>query len=207
MSDQTLNSVAQLFREPIDQSRIHESVHAVLESIGEDPGRQGLRGTPDRIARMYAEILDGYRTDPQKLINDALYDVSYNEMVLVKDIEYASMCEHHMLPFFGHAHVAYIPRGKVIGLSKIPRIVDMFAHRLQLQESMTRQIADFLDEALKPLGVGVVVEGLHLCSMVRGVKKANARMVTSAMSGGFLKDPRTRSEFMEHLGRSSREIL
>ena len=156
---------------------------------------------------MWAEILDGYRTNPQTLINDALYDVSYNEMVLVKDIEYASMCEHHMMPFFGRAHVAYIPRGRVIGLSKIPRIVDMFAHRLQLQERMTRQIADFLDEVLHPLGVGVVVEGLHLCSMIRGVKKANVRMVTSAMSGGFLKDPRTRAEFMEHLGRSSSDML
>jgi GTP cyclohydrolase I len=179
----------------------------MLESIGEDADRQGLRGTPDRVARMYAEVLDGYRTDPQTLINDALFDVSYDEMVLVKDIEYASMCEHHMMPFFGRAHVAYIPRGKVIGLSKIPRIVDMFAHRLQLQERMTREIADFMDEALGPLGVGVVVEGLHLCSMIRGVKKANARMVTSAMSGGFLKDARTRSEFMEHLGRSSSDML
>ena len=207
MSDQTLNSVAQLFSNPIDQSRIRESVHAMLESIGEDADRQGLRGTPDRVARMYAEVLDGYRTDPQTLINDALFDVSYDEMVLVKDIEYASMCEHHMMPFSGRAHVAYIPRGKVIGLSKIPRIVDMFAHRLQLQERMTREIADFMDEALGPLGVGVVVEGLHLCSMIRGVKKANARMVTSAMSGGFLKDARTRSEFMEHLGRSSSDML
>ncbi len=207
MSDQTLNSLAHLFDDPIDQSRIRESVRAILDSIGEDPERQGLRDTPERVARMWAEMLDGYRTNPQTLINDALYDVSYNEMVLVKDIEYASMCEHHMMPFFGRAHVAYIPRGKVIGLSKIPRIVDMFAHRLQLQERMTRQIADFLDEVLRPLGVGVVVEGLHLCSMIRGVKKANVRMVTSAMSGGFLKDPRTRAEFMEHLGRSSSDML
>ena len=206
MDEKTLNAVAHLFSDSIDQPRVRASVHGLLESIGEDPDRQGLRGTPGRVARMYEEILDGYRTDPQTLINDALYDVSYNEMVLVKDIEYASMCEHHLMPFIGHAHVAYIPRGKVIGLSKIPRIVDMFAHRLQLQERMTRQIADFLDEALKPMGVGVVVEGLHLCSMTRGVKKANARMITSAMSGGFLKDPRTRSEFMEHLGRSSGDM-
>ena len=206
MPERSLKSVAQLFSSPIDQERIRESIQAILDSMGEDPTRQGLRGTPDRIARMYAEIFDGYRTDPEELINNALFDVSYNEMVLVKDIEYASMCEHHLMPFIGHAHVAYIPRGKVIGLSKIPRIVDMFAHRLQLQERMTRQIADFLDEALKPMGVGVVVEGLHLCSMTRGVKKANARMVTSAMSGGFLKDPRTRSEFMEHLGRSSGDM-
>ena len=207
MSEKTLNSVAQLFIGPIDKSSIRKSVNTVLESIGEDPDRQGLRRTPDRVARMYAEILDGYRTDPQKLINNALFDVSYNEMVLIKDIEYSSMCEHHMLPFFGHAHVAYVPRGKVIGLSKIPRIVDMFSHRLQLQERMTRQIADFLEEALNPLGVGVVVEGLHLCSMIRGVKKANSRMVTSAMSGSFLKDPRTRSEFMDHLGRFTSDML
>lgn len=207
VSERSLKSVAQLFSSPIDQERIRESIQAILDSMGEDPARQGLRGTPDRIARMYAEIFDGYRTDPEELINNALFDVSYNEMVLVKDIEYASMCEHHMMPFFGHAHVAYIPEGKVIGLSKIPRIVDMFAHRLQLQEGMTSQIADFLDEALHPLGVAVVIEGLHLCSMMRGVKKASARMVTSAMRGGFLKDPRTRSEFMEHLRRPSTERL
>ena len=207
MPHQDIKSLASLFNSPIDQSRIRKSVNDILESIGEDPERQGLRGTPERVSRMWSEILDGYRTDPESLINNALYDVSYDEMVLVKDIEYASMCEHHMMPFFGRAHIAYIPRGKVIGLSKIPRILDMFSHRLQLQERMTRQIADFLDEVLHPLGVGVVVEGLHLCSMIRGVKKANARMVTSAMSGGFLKDPRTRAEFMEHLGRTSSDML
>ena len=128
-------------------------------------------------------------------------------MVIVKDIAYTSMCEHHMLPFFGRAHVAYIPNGKVIGLSKIPRVVDMFSHRLQLQEKLTSQIADFLETALEPLGVAVVVEGLHLCSMMRGVKKASARMVTSAMRRNFLNNQRTRSEFLEHLQRSSKDML
>ena len=207
MSKNNLKSVSDLFLGPIDQDSINKAVDTLLSSIGEDPNRQGLQGTPDRIARMYAEIFDGYRTDPDKLINDALFDVSYNEMVIVKDIAYTSMCEHHMLPFFGRAHVAYIPDGKVIGLSKIPRIVDMFSHRLQLQEKLTSQIADFLETALEPLGVAVVVEGLHLCSMMRGVKKASARMVTSAMRRNFLNNQRTRSEFLEHLQRSSKDML
>jgi len=207
MSKNNLKSVSDLFLGPIDQDSINKAVETLLSSIGEDPNRQGLQGTPDRIARMYTEIFDGYRTDPDKLINDALFDVSYNEMVIVKDIAYTSMCEHHMLPFFGRAHVAYIPDGKVIGLSKIPRIVDMFSHRLQLQEKLTSQIADFLETALEPLGVAVVVEGLHLCSMMRGVKKASARMVTSAMRRNFLENRRTRSEFLEHLERSSKDML
>ena len=207
MSKTNLKSISDLFPNPIDQESINQAIDTLLSSIGEDPNRQGLQGTPDRIARMYTEIFDGYRTDPDKLINDALFDVSYNEMVLVKDIAYTSMCEHHMLPFFGRAHVAYIPNGKVIGLSKIPRVVDMFSHRLQLQEKLTSQIADFLETALEPLGVAVVVEGLHLCSMMRGVKKASARMVTSAMRRNFLNNQRTRSEFLEHLQRSSKDML
>ena len=190
----------------MDFGSIEGAVAEILVAVGEDAARQGLAGTPSRVARMYEELLQGYRTNPDKLVNGALYDVDYDEMVLVKDIEFASMCEHHMLPFIGRAHVAYVPSGRVIGLSKIPRIVDMFARRLQLQERMTRQIADFLMEVLQPQGVGVVVEGLHMCSMMRGVKKENARMVTSAMCGGFLRDPRTRSEFMAHLNRHS-EIL
>ena len=207
MSNTNLKSISDLFPNPIDQESINQAIDTLLSSIGEDPNRQGLQGTPDRIARMYTEIFDGYRTDPDKLINDALFDVSYNEMVIVKDIAYTSMCEHHMLPFFGRAHVAYIPNGKVIGLSKIPRVVDMFSHRLQLQEKLTSQIADFLETALEPLGVAVVVEGLHLCSMMRGVKKARARMVTSAMRRNFLNNQRTRSEFLEHLQRSSKDML
>lgn len=170
-------------------------------NIGEDPERQGLQRTPERVARMYDELTAGYHTDPVKLINDALFDVEYNEMVVVKDIEFYSLCEHHMLPFLGKAHVAYIPEGKVIGLSKIPRIVDLFARRLQVQERMTQQIAEFIDQVLHPQGVAVVIEGAHMCSMMRGVKKANASMVTSALLGTFKSDQKTRAEFMNHIGR------
>jgi GTP cyclohydrolase I len=184
-----------------NKKAIEKAVRTILKNIGEDPDRQGVRHTPERIARMYDELTAGYHIEPDKLINDALFDVDYSEMVLVKDIDFYSLCEHHLLPFFGRAHVAYIPRGKVLGLSKIPRIVEMFARRLQVQERMTQQIADFIDEVLHPHGVAVVVEAAHMCSMMRGVKKANATMVTSAISGGFEKDPKTRAEFMEHIGR------
>lgn len=182
--------------------QIKLAVRSILESVGEDPERDGLKNTPLRVARMYEEILQGYHADPDTLINGALFEVAYDEMVVVKDIEYYSLCEHHMLPFYGVAHVAYIPRGKVLGLSKIPRVVDMFARRLQVQERMTRQIADFLEQVLHPRGVAVVVEGAHLCSMMRGVRKANARMVTSAVLGGFKTDARTRSEFFEHIRKA-----
>jgi GTP cyclohydrolase I len=182
--------------------QIKLAVRSILVSIGEDPERDGLKNTPLRVARMYEEILQGYHTDPDTLINGALFEVAYDEMVVVKDIEYYSLCEHHMVPFYGVAHVAYIPRGKVLGLSKIPRVVDMFARRLQVQERMTRQIADFLNDVLHPRGVAVVVEGAHLCSMMRGVRKANARMVTSAVLGGFKTDARTRSEFFEHIRKT-----
>ena len=182
--------------------QVEAAVRSILKSVGEDPARDGLKGTPARVARMYEELLQGYHTDPIALINGALFEVDYDEMVVVKDIEYYSLCEHHLVPFYGVAHVAYIPHGKVIGLSKLPRIVDMFARRLQVQERMTRQIADFVNEALHPQGVAVVVEGAHLCSMMRGVKKANARMVTSAVLGRFKSDARTRSEFFEHIRKS-----
>ncbi len=183
---------------PADE-QIKLAIRSILESVGEDPDRDGLKNTPARVARMYAEILRGYHANPTALINSALFEVDYDEMVVVKDIEYYSLCEHHLLPFYGVAHVAYIPHGKVLGLSKIPRVVDMFARRLQVQERMTRQIADFLNDVLHPRGVAVVVEGAHLCSMMRGVRKANARMVTSAVLGGFKTDARTRSEFFEHI--------
>jgi GTP cyclohydrolase I len=183
---------------------IQKAVRKILKNVGEDPEREGLLKTPDRVARMYDELLQGYRIDPEKLINDAIFSVDYQEMVLVRDIEFYSLCEHHMLPFIGSAHVAYIPNGKVIGLSKIPRIVDMFARRLQVQERMTQQIADFLMQVLNPLGVAVVVEGAHMCSMMRGVKKANARMITSSMRGSFRDNDKTRSEFLEHVDRSLR---
>jgi GTP cyclohydrolase I len=179
------------------------SVQTILEAIGEDTEREGLLRTPARVARMYEELTAGYHVDPVHLINDAIFEVSYDQMVVVKDIDYYSLCEHHMLPFLGRAHVAYIPDGKVIGLSKIPRIVEMFARRLQVQERMTQQIAEFLDETLHPYGVAVVAEGLHMCAAMRGVKKANARMTTSAMLGTFRENRATREEFFEHIGRSS----
>ncbi|MBK9054041.1 MAG: GTP cyclohydrolase I FolE [Chloroflexi bacterium] len=178
---------------------IREAMRNILTAVGEDPNRDGLLGTPDRIARMYDEILAGYHIDPYQLLNNALFDVEYDEMIIVKDIEFFSLCEHHMLPFFGRAHVAYIPSKKVIGLSKIPRIVEMYARRLQIQERMTRQIADLIQEMLNPLGVAVVIEGSHLCSMMRGVKKEHARMVTSTMLGSFREQFKTRNEFMDHL--------
>ena len=198
----TEEQVAQAGPQSPASEQIKLAVRSILESVGEDPERDGLKNTPLRVARMYDEILQGYHIDPDTLINDALFEVAYDEMVVVKDIEYYSLCEHHMVPFYGVAHVAYIPRGKVLGLSKIPRVVDMFARRLQVQERMTRQIADFVDEALHPQGVAVVVEGAHLCSMMRGVKKANARMVTSAVLGRFKSDARTRSEFFEHIRKT-----
>lgn len=185
-----------------DNPTIEDAVRNILLSVGENPDRDGLLKTPERVARMYGELLSGYTTDPEKLINGAVFDVDYQEMVLVKNIEFYSMCEHHMLPFIGHAHVAYIPNGKVIGLSKIPRIVDMFARRLQVQERMTQQIAGFLMDVLNPLGVGVVVEGTHMCSTMRGVKKADARMVTSALLGQFRDNDKTRAEFLSHVQRS-----
>lgn len=182
-----------------DLDTISKSVKEILKAIGEDPTREGLLRTPERVALAYQEILGGYEIDPVKLINGALFTVDYDEMVIVKDIEYYSLCEHHMLPFFGKAHVAYVPRGKVIGLSKIPRIVDMFAHRLQVQERMTQQIAEFIQNAVNPWGVGVVIEGQHLCMMMRGIKKEQAKMTTSAMLGGFRKRLETRMEFLNRI--------
>jgi GTP cyclohydrolase I len=181
---------------------IHAAVRDILLNIGEDPERQGLLNTPDRVARMFAELTAGYTTDPIKLINGALFDVDYREMVLVKDIEFYSLCEHHMLPFFGKAHVAYIPDGKVIGLSKIPRIVEMFARRLQVQERMTSEIAEFLNEQIRPQGVAVMVEGAHMCAMMRGVKKSQASMTTSAFLGVFQDDAQKRAEFLAQLANS-----
>ncbi len=207
MNALALNELVDGFETPIDETMIEEAVQKILYSVGEDPTREGLRGTPNRVARMYNELLAGYRTDPVKLINNAIFNESYDNMVVVRDIEFSSLCEHHMLPFIGQAHVAYIPNGTVIGLSKIPRIVDMFARRLQIQERLTGQIAEFLSEALNPLGVAVVVEGLHMCSMMRGVKKANARMVTSHMTGIFRKSSKTRTEFMRHIERKNGDLL
>ena len=187
----------------MNRERIAQLIRELLIEIGEDPDREGLRGTPERIARMYEEIFAGYRQDPEEILNNAIFHERYDEMVVVKDIDFYSMCEHHMLPFFGVAHVAYIPRDKVIGLSKIPRIVDMYARRLQIQEKMTVQIAETLQRLLNPLGVAVVVEAIHLCSVMRGVKKPRNKMITSAMLGVFREDIRTRNEFLQIIGKRS----
>lgn len=190
----------------VNVGAVSSLVYDLIGALGEDPGREGLVNTPQRVARMYTELLCGYTIDPQKVVNGALFDIGYDEMVLVRDIEFYSLCEHHILPFLGRAHVAYIPAGKVIGLSKIPRIVDMYARRLQVQERMTRQIADFLQHTLKPQGVAVVVEALHLCSMMRGVKKHDARMTTSAMHGAFRANLATRQEFLDNISRGAKPL-
>ena len=179
------------------------AVAELLRTLGEKPEREGLRNTPRRVARMYAELLSGYDSDPQKIVNGAVFNITYDEMVIVRDIEFSSLCEHHLLPFLGRAHIAYMPAGKVIGLSKIPRIVDLYARRLQVQERMTRQIADELQELLAPRGVAVIVEALHLCMMMRGVKKHDARMTTSAMHGAFRTNMATRQEFLDNVGRGA----
>jgi GTP cyclohydrolase I len=205
--DEHLNKIASLFCDSeIDKEVIEKSVSEILLAIGEDPNRDGLKATPKRVAKSYEELLSGYRVDPRKLINGALFEVSYDEMIVVRDIEFFSMCEHHMLPFVGRVHVAYIPKKKIIGLSKIPRIVDMFSKRLQIQERMTQQIAEFIDAVLDPLGVGVVVEAIHLCSMIRGVKKQQASMTTSAMLGAFRTRASTRVEFLENISRGSEKL-
>jgi GTP cyclohydrolase I len=187
----------------LDGPVIEQAVSQILIAVGENPQREGLQRTPRRVARMYNELLGGYHIDPHGVINGALFEVKYDEMVLVRDIEFYSLCEHHMLPFMGRVHVAYIPDGKVLGLSKIPRIVDIYARRLQVQERMTRQIADFLRDLLKPQGVAVVVEAMHLCSMMRGVKKHDARMTTSAMHGAFRANLATRQEFLDNISRGA----
>ncbi|MCU0487507.1 MAG: GTP cyclohydrolase I FolE [Anaerolineales bacterium] len=191
----------------IDRLSAAQAVEDLLRSLGEDPTRAGLLRTPERVARMYGELLAGYTVDPVALVNDALFEENYDAMIVVRDIEFFSLCEHHLLPFMGRAHVAYLPKGRVIGLSKIPRIVDMYARRLQVQERMTRQIAEFVDETLQPRGVAVVVEGLHLCATMRGVKKRDARMTTSAMLGAFRNSLATRQEFLANIARGSEPIL
>jgi len=196
-------SEKQLEKNGIENDLIEGAVEQLLKAIGEHPAREGLKFTPKRVARMYSELFNGYRVDAEAMINDALFNISYDEMVIVRDIEFYSMCEHHILPFMGRVHVAYIPDGKVIGLSKIPRIVDMYARRLQVQERMTRQVADFLRDLLKPQGVAVVVEAVHLCSMMRGVKKHDARMTTSAMHGAFRANLATRQEFLDNISRGA----
>ncbi|MCB0311260.1 MAG: GTP cyclohydrolase I FolE [Bdellovibrionales bacterium] len=183
-----------------DQASQHREIaelcSRLLHLIGEDPTRQGLQRTPQRYAKALAELTGGYRQDILEIINDAIYDEKYSEMVVVKEIEFFSICEHHILPFFGKAHVAYVPNGKIIGLSKIPRIVNMFARRLQVQERLTDQIVAAIDQALHPLGVACIIEAKHMCMMMRGVESKCSSMTTNAMRGSFLSDQRTRAEFL-----------
>ncbi len=180
-------------------ARIREAVELLLSEIGEDPAREGLVRTPERVARSLRFLTSGYGRDIDDVLNDARFSVACDEMVLVRNIDFYSLCEHHLLPFFGKCHVAYVPRGKVVGLSKIPRIVDVFSRRLQVQERLTNQIAAVIQEKLDPLGVGVVLEATHLCMVMRGVEKQNSSATTSAMLGSFRKDARTRMEFLNLL--------
>lgn len=180
----------------VNEARVSELVRNLLVAVGENPEREGLVRTPTRVAGLYRELLSGYEYDPDTVINGAVFEEQYSEMVIVKDIEFYSLCEHHLVPFFGKAHVAYIPNGKIIGLSKLPRIVDIYAKRLQVQERMTQQIADTLQRHLNPLGVGVVLEAYHLCMMMRGVQKSESAAITSAMLGAFRNDVKTRNEFL-----------
>lgn len=182
--------------------KVSNLVEKLLVELGEDPEREGLQRTPERVSKMFGELLSGYRTDIEELVNGAIFESNYKEIVLVRNIEFYSLCEHHMLPFYGKAHVAYLPDGKIIGLSKIPRLVDMFARRLQVQERMTQEIANALNEIIKPKGVAVVVEGAHMCAMMRGVKKENASMVTQTMLGAFETETKYRSEFFAHIQRT-----
>jgi GTP cyclohydrolase I len=177
-----------------------EHYKAILQLLGEDPEREGLEKTPERVAKAMQFLTHGYQQNPAEILLSARFKEEYQQMVLVKDIEVYSMCEHHLLPFYGKAHVAYIPNGYITGLSKVARVVDAFARRLQVQERLTVQIRDCIHEALKPLGVAVVVEAVHTCMLIRGVQKQNSVAVTSAFTGAFMKDPRTREEFMHLIG-------
>jgi GTP cyclohydrolase I len=197
-----LHDVGDLPSGAVEQhSRLAELVREMLAEMGENPDREGLLRTPARVAQAFAELTQGYRMDPNEILNGALFEVAYDEMVIVKDIEMFSLCEHHLLPFFGKVHVAYIPRRKVLGLSKIARLVEMFARRLQVQERLTNQIAQTLQEAVDPVGVGVVVEARHLCMMMRGVEKQHSSAVTSAMLGAFRENLQTREEFLSLVSR------
>ncbi len=183
--------------ELLQTTRLEEAVKVILTIVGEDPTREGLLRTPHRVAKAYELLTSGYKKDIHTVLNGAVFTEKYDEMVIVKDIDFFSMCEHHMLPFYGKAHIAYIPNGKILGLSKIPRIVEIFARRLQVQERMTQQIAETFFEVLEPYGVAVVVEAHHLCMMMRGVEKQNSVATTSAMLGSFREDERTRNEFLK----------
>lgn len=189
--------------EPVPVDPIAALTRDLLAELGEDPNREALLRTPTRVAASMRFLTQGYGVDVRDVIRDAVYAEPYEEMVLVRDVEVYSLCEHHMLPFYGRAHIAYMPRGRIVGLSKLPRVVDVFARRLQVQERLTTQIAEALDEALHPYGVAVVIEAYHLCMMMRGVQKQNSQTVTSSLTGVFRTDPKTRSEFLELIGRRS----
>lgn len=189
-----------------DNARLEELVHELLGQIGEDPARDGLVSTPHRVATAWRDLTAGYQMNVDELLNDALFDVAYDEMVIVKDIEIFSLCEHHLLPFFGKMHIAYIPRNKVIGLSKVARVADMFARRLQVQERLTHQVAETIQKAVDPMGVGVVCEARHLCMMMRGVEKQHSSTITSSMLGDFRDNPKTREEFLSLVGRRSNGV-
>jgi GTP cyclohydrolase IA len=190
--------VAKKISQPTGANKALEiAVKTILKEVGEDPGREGLLKTPYRVAKAWEYLTKGYNQDLESILNNAVFEEKYNEMVIVRNIDFFSMCEHHLLPFYGKAHIAYIPEGKIIGLSKIPRIVEIFSRRLQVQERMTQQIADTLFNSLKPDGVGVIIEAKHLCMMMRGVEKQNSSATTSAMLGSFREDERTRNEFLK----------
>lgn len=184
----------------MDQEKLIAAARMILEAIGEDPDRDGLRGTPERMARMYSEVFSGMDQDPHRILSTS-FSEKYDEVVLVKNISFQSMCEHHLLPFTGEAHVSYIPKGRVVGISKLARCVDLYARRPQLQERLTNQIADLIENALDPVGVAVVLEATHTCMTIRGVKKPGTLVVTSAVRGVIRSDPRTRNEVMNLMGR------
>ena len=195
-------AVVQVMKPAQEAPPIAPHIRAVLAALGEDPARSGLARTPERVEKALRFLTSGYRTDLQKVVNGALFEVKYDEMVIVKDIEFFSLCEHHLLPFFGKVHIAYIPRTKVIGLSKLPRIVDMFARRLQIQERLTQEIAQSIQDMINPLGVGVICEARHFCMMMRGVEKQHSGAVTSAMLGAFRDRKETRDEFLALVGNA-----
>jgi GTP cyclohydrolase IA len=203
-SHKALVKVMQPKRDEIGaDSNIAPQIREILAKLGEDPGRQGLQRTPERVDQALKFLTSGYRTDINKVLNGALYEVKYDEMVVVRDIEFFSMCEHHLLPFFGKIHVAYIPRSRVIGLSKIPRIVDVFARRLQIQERLTQEVAQTIEEVISPVGVGVICEARHFCMMMRGVEKQHSGAMTSAMLGAFRTQKKTRDEFLSLVNHRS----
>ena len=205
MSDSTKKTEELKLAEELEQGKesIADLVRVMLSQIGEDPGREGLRRTPERFERALRYLTNGYHQDPEKILNGAMFSVCYDQMVVVKDIDLFSLCEHHILPFFGKCHVAYLPDKRVVGLSKIPRLVNMFSRRLQIQERLTNQIAQAIQKSIQPLGVGVVIEAKHLCMVMRGVEKHRTETITSAMLGAFRDNQQTREEFLSLIGRRS----